>query len=181
MQSRSLQFPKYPTDFGNPRSQPISGPTGLPAEADPESSPVPREQRELKRSMAITKPTAIKALASWCKHRSDGWGNGLQSPSHQLSSLAVLPRFLREQTGNGEILPSVPLLNTLKYQWRESTQSNTQGKSVPTLLRDTCNSLPIRPQLEGRAQLRSVLGYSPPWRCKIRRVQVHDGTRAVWS
>lgn len=72
MQRIFLQFPEYSVEFGNPRSQPISGPTELLAEADPESIPVSREQCELKRLIAITKLIVIKALASCYKYCSDG-------------------------------------------------------------------------------------------------------------
>lgn len=89
-----------------------------------------------------------QTLQRWLRPRN----SGIQSPSHWISSLAVLPLFLQEGTGNTEVLPSTSLLNTLKQQWHKSTQSNTQDQSVPVLLRDTWESLLILPQLQGRTQ-----------------------------
>lgn len=55
MGTRFPQFPEYSIEFEKLRSQRISRPTELLAEADPESSPLSREQCELKRLMGCYK------------------------------------------------------------------------------------------------------------------------------
>lgn len=185
------QFPEYSVEFWNPRGSQIPGVQNCKLRLT-RAQPCPGEQCTVTRLMAVTKLTTFKALPSCHKHCSHGRDNRnaeFSPSSRDLQPCSPASRS-QEGTGNIEILPSTSLLPTLNWQGHKCTQSNTQGGSVPALLQDTCESLLILPQPEGRAQAPSALGYSPPWRkhgCalprgwKVREVQGYDGTHPVWS